>query len=290
MKFIDDEHKQFYEQKIKEVEKTDVYRNALIYTLGICPVTREHLDNIFKTKDGEININALQEPYQTGTSEKVTRLAFNLWNSCNYDREEDIEDNKVSIYYNPSEIFSCNYAPYFWEAIKIRYPEYTAKKDTFENSIEDVIKLVRSKYSNTISILLYDDILTLEYLYNFRDDIDCFQTIQLKEFDNRLSIEFFTQHITKVIDIADLEDIFEMLNRKSKQKEHTLDEIKTIKQKYVVGIKIKLIKMYDLYPISTGTIGTVINVNDKGQIEVNWENGNTSVLNIGVDEFVIYSE
>lgn len=31
---------------------------------------------------------------------------------------------KVSEYYNPSEIFCCSYAPYFVEALKIRYPEY----------------------------------------------------------------------------------------------------------------------------------------------------------------------
>ena len=125
MKFIDLEHKQFYEQKLKEIGKYDIYRQALIYTLAICPVTREHFDNIFNIKEGLINRNSLQEPYQTGTSAKVTRMAFNLWNSCNYDSDEDLKNGQVSTYYNPTEIFSCSYAPYFWEAIKIRFPEYT---------------------------------------------------------------------------------------------------------------------------------------------------------------------
>ncbi len=42
-----------------------------------------------------------------------------------YDSEEDLEKGHISSSYAPSEIFCCSYAPYFWEAIKIRYPEYT---------------------------------------------------------------------------------------------------------------------------------------------------------------------
>lgn len=42
-----------------------------------------------------------------------------------YDSEEDLEKGHISTSYAPSEIFCCSYAPYFWEAIKIRYPEYT---------------------------------------------------------------------------------------------------------------------------------------------------------------------
>ena len=128
-KFIDKEHKQFYEQKLKETGKLDVYRKALIYTLAMCETTREYFADIFNLKDGEININSLQAPYQTGSSEKVTRMAFSLWNRCNYDSEKDIENEKVSDKYNVSEIFCCSYAPYFYEGIKIRYPEYTREKN-----------------------------------------------------------------------------------------------------------------------------------------------------------------
>ena len=94
-KFIDEEHKQFYELKLQEIGKSDVYRKALIYILAMCETTREHFNDIFNIKDGEININSLQAPYQTGSSEKVTRMAFSLWNRCNYDSEEDIETVEV---------------------------------------------------------------------------------------------------------------------------------------------------------------------------------------------------
>lgn len=129
MKFIDLEHKNFYEQKLKEVGKSDVYIKALIYTLAICPVTREHFNNIFDMETGEININSINAPYQTSSSEKVTRLAFSLWNKCNYDSEEDLENDKVSEHYNIGDIFCCSYAPYIYEAVKIRYPEYTKSSE-----------------------------------------------------------------------------------------------------------------------------------------------------------------
>lgn len=56
------------------------------------------------------------------------RLAFNLY--CNgtpsvsdyeYDTEKALEESQE---YSVEELFCCGYAPYFWEAVKIRYPEY----------------------------------------------------------------------------------------------------------------------------------------------------------------------
>lgn len=129
MNFIDDEHKSFFENKMEELAKLgkkDVYYKSLVYTLGICETTREHFKEIFNINQSEVNLDAIQKGWQTGTSEKVTRMAFNLWNhSLMYDSEDDLENEKISSSYAPSEIFCCSFAPYFWEAIKIRYPEYT---------------------------------------------------------------------------------------------------------------------------------------------------------------------
>ena len=283
-KFIDKEHKQFYEQKLKEIGKSDVYRKALIYTLAICETTREHFSDIFNLKDGEININSLQAPYQTGSSEKVTRMAFSLWNRCNYDSEEDIENHKPSIYYNPSEIFSCGYAPYFYEAVKLRYPEYTQ----YNNTIADVIELVRTKYQDKVDFNYSGEVLTLEYMYLLNNERDCYQIMQVTEFEEKLKIEFLTQHITRVIDIDDLEDIFEMLHRQSTHKPLSKEEIQVIKDKYVKGAKIKLIKMYDPFsPPQSETTGIVDFVDDIGQIHCNWNNGSTLALVPKVDDFEI---
>ena len=97
MKFASREHQRFWLEKMDEViqlGKADVYYKSIIYTLGICETTRENFDDIFNLKRGEININALQSPYQTGISSKVTRLAFSLWNGCNFENEQDIEKEK----------------------------------------------------------------------------------------------------------------------------------------------------------------------------------------------------
>ena len=137
MNFVDNEHKKFFEEKFKilsQYGKNDVYYRSLVYTLGICPTTRDNFDKIFNVNNGEINIDSLSDSFQTGTSAKVTRMAFSLWNTCMYDSEEDIENKKMSKGYNPSEIFSCSYAPYFYEGIKVRYPEYTKE---YKNNLVD---------------------------------------------------------------------------------------------------------------------------------------------------------
>lgn len=138
MKFIDKEHEEFWNEKFSEMQrlgKTDVYYKSIVYVLGICETTRENFNRIFDLKNGEINIDSLQEAYQTGTSEKVTRMAFSLWNRCMYDSSEDLNKGEKSSSYNASEIFCCSYAPYFWEGIKIRYPEYT-REEKIENDMK----------------------------------------------------------------------------------------------------------------------------------------------------------
>ena len=290
MKFIDNEHKLFYEQKLKEIEKADAYSKATIYALAMCPVTRENFNDIFDLKSREINIKSIDAGYQTDTSKKVTRLAFNLWNDCNYDSEEDIENNKVSTNYNVSEIFNCNYGPYFYETIKLRYPEYVIADDTGANTIDNVIKLIRNKYSSMINIVISENILTLEYLHKINGEKDCFQLMEIKKFDDKLSVKFIPQNINKIVDIQGLEDIFEMLHKQSTNKNHTEEEIKAIKEKYQEGTMIRLIKMYDLQQLDAGTIGTVIAVDDLGQIQMKWENGSTLALNVDIDEFEILNK
>ena len=162
MEFIDSAHKEFYAKKLDELKKfskTDVYYRSLVYTLGICETTRDHFSSIFDIKEGKININSIGSAWQTGTSEKVTRMAFCLWNRCMYDSEEDREEGKMSSGYNPSEVFCCSYAPYFWEAIKIRYPEYTRYNEkekqkqfavyNWVGNIEQIENYVEEKIENT---------------------------------------------------------------------------------------------------------------------------------------------
>ena len=90
MKFINNKHREFWNKKFKEMErlgKADLYYKSIVYVLGICETTRDNFDKIFNLNNGEINIDSINGSYQTSTSEKVTRLAFSLWNRCNYDSE-----------------------------------------------------------------------------------------------------------------------------------------------------------------------------------------------------------
>jgi|LSQX01.3.fsa_nt_gb hypothetical protein len=130
MIFLDDLHKKFYEDSVLRTNcSRDPYRKALFYTLGLTSETRDNINTLYDFKLGCINFDALQKGWQTGTSRKVTRLAFNLFDGMAYDSEEDFSNSNISKYYVVDEIFCCGLAPYFWEAIKLRYPEYTKLVD-----------------------------------------------------------------------------------------------------------------------------------------------------------------
>lgn len=125
--FQDKEHAQFTSDKLRQLRdmghEPDVYAQALFYTLGVCDDTRRHFEDLFDMEDRGIKLDGLQMGWQTGTSRKVTRLAFNLWNGCQYDSEGDAEAGRLSPYYAVDEIFCCGYLPYFMEAVRLRFPE-----------------------------------------------------------------------------------------------------------------------------------------------------------------------
>lgn len=79
MNFIDNEHKLFWAEKYKIIEKygkVDVYYKSLIYTLGICEVTRRHFLEIFDIKEGEINIDCKNYSWQTLVKIKKRRKVY----------------------------------------------------------------------------------------------------------------------------------------------------------------------------------------------------------------------
>ena len=125
--FISETHEKFYFEKLELVRHKDVYHKALVYCLGINSDTRRNVDRIYDFKTGCVKTECLQEGWQTSGSLKVVRMAFNLY--CNVtpsvndysDAEEQLSECKQ---YTVEEVFCCAYAPYFWQAIQIRYPEY----------------------------------------------------------------------------------------------------------------------------------------------------------------------
>jgi uncharacterized protein YcaQ len=124
IRFADEAHRAFYIKHSQKL-KPDVYLRSLIYTIGICHDTRRNFDSIYDAKKRVIIKNAICQPWQTGTSLKVTRLAFQLFTDSTptafMDEQDDIDECKR---YSVSDIFCCSFAPYFFEAISLRYREY----------------------------------------------------------------------------------------------------------------------------------------------------------------------
>lgn len=141
MVFADREHEKFYYEKLEQARYQDCYHQALIYTLGISRDTREHFSQIYNIKTGSIMPKCLSEGWQTSGSVRVVRLAFNLYTDVtpsinNYKRkDEQIEECQL---YSVSDIFCCSYALYFWEAIKLRYPDCCQKPRSIEEILAEM--------------------------------------------------------------------------------------------------------------------------------------------------------
>lgn len=124
--FKDEKHEMFYRNCLPKCKKQDVYHKALIYCLGISGDTRQNIERIFDFERGSVKTGCLDDGWITSGSAKVVRMAFNLF--CNgtpsaYALEGD-EKIKECQRYTVEDLFCCEYAVYFWEAVRVRYPEY----------------------------------------------------------------------------------------------------------------------------------------------------------------------
>jgi len=138
--FADPQHEEFYKGMIQRFtdrnggKAPDVYQEAMAYTLGLTGETRRNAGSLFNMKENGIEPAGLIEPWQTGTTKKVTRLAFNLWNgfTSKVERDETEEEGYRIEETDPGfavdNIFCTDLGRYFFEAIKLRYPEYNRKE------------------------------------------------------------------------------------------------------------------------------------------------------------------
>lgn len=127
--FYDDEHENYFFGFLKMFEqhckKLDIYRYSAAYLLALDTELRVHYSDVFDFKQQAIMPEgAFEHAWQTGTSRRTTHLMFNLWNGYCADGEP-ADTAKPSYYCSPEYIFCCGYAPYYWQAIKLRFPEYT---------------------------------------------------------------------------------------------------------------------------------------------------------------------
>lgn len=125
IKFIDEEHKNFYLENCfinNKLRCNDCYYKSLFYLLGLSSITRNNFTSLFNLEKGAVIPDALNHGWQTSSSRAVTRLAFNLFtNSIITNSEEDNFYDFSS--YSVSNIFASSYEyfDYFLEAIKIRF-------------------------------------------------------------------------------------------------------------------------------------------------------------------------
>ena len=119
--FNGEAHERFFNQMMARCPRQDdSYCRALFYLLGVCDETRRRIDSMFDFGEMGIKSESLHTPWQTGGTSRLTRLAFNLWNGWMEDGAEHLS--------TPYELFDCGFAPYFLQAIKLRYPEYCAMR------------------------------------------------------------------------------------------------------------------------------------------------------------------
>lgn len=150
-----------------------------------------------------------------------------------------------------------------------------------------VIKLISEKYVGNIVMILDEKSLTLEYSHYRKEIKSLCEVLYIEEFENKLKVKSLFGRINEITDLKGLEEIILTLQKQSVIKDLSDEEVIKIKEKYITGTKIELIKMYDLQELQTGTKGTVNFVDDMGTIHMKWENGSTLGLIDGLDEFKI---
>ena len=124
IKFRDEEHERNYNFILDMMPYSDIERKALAYLFALDTVCFEHIRELYDFEGDCIKPDALDKGWQTGTSCKTTRLAFNLYNSfCS----DSFENDLPSVSFTPVELFCSEYAEYYVEALSIRFPEFFGK-------------------------------------------------------------------------------------------------------------------------------------------------------------------
>lgn len=125
--FRNTEHRDFYLKYLRKCGYQDEYHKALVYCLGIDRDTRSHVDSIYDFHSGCVKTECLREGWMTSGNRRIVCMAFNLY--CNgtpsvFDYKKKDDQIRECQSYTVEDLFCCSYARYFWEAIRLRYPEY----------------------------------------------------------------------------------------------------------------------------------------------------------------------
>lgn len=130
IRFSDMEHLNFYRETCARAEadgkRLDSYFRSLVYLCSLAPDTRAHFEDIFDWEGWSTRPESLSAGWQTGGSLRIIRLAFNLWNGCSSD---DPEGAAVQAEYLPDNLFCDGHLEFFFEALRLRFPECSMQAD-----------------------------------------------------------------------------------------------------------------------------------------------------------------
>ena len=105
IRFKNTEHEANYNFILDMMPCSDPERKALAYLFAVDTVCFEHIRELYDFEGDSIKPDTLDKAWQTGTSCKTTRLAFNLYNSFCSDR---FENNMPSVSFTPVELFAVS--------------------------------------------------------------------------------------------------------------------------------------------------------------------------------------
>lgn len=128
-------HSDRYKELMSKMKHDNVYYRAVAYLIALNDDCYKHLSSIFNIEKGIISFECINEGWQTSSSFRVTRLIYNLWNGYCYEESDD-EDPPVSKDYTVSEIFYDSDARYYFEAVKLRYPEMFRRENLEERTVQ----------------------------------------------------------------------------------------------------------------------------------------------------------
>lgn len=135
IQFKNKTHIERYHELMEKMLHYNVYYRAVAYLIALNDDCYRNKSSIFNIEKGIIIPEGVNEGWQTSSSLRVTRLIYNLWNGYCYDESDD-EDLPVSSDYTVSEIFYDSDARYYFEAVKLRYPEMFRRETLEERTVQ----------------------------------------------------------------------------------------------------------------------------------------------------------
>jgi hypothetical protein len=126
--FKDAQHEIFFYWGLAMAGDIDKSTQALMYTIGLSKETRDNIKLIYNFKEKRIETGFKDKKWADYNTSCIFRMAYNLYMELVPvkfgDGGDPMEKVREFSKYTPNIFFRNIYAPYFWEAIKLKFPEY----------------------------------------------------------------------------------------------------------------------------------------------------------------------